>query len=146
MEYKINRSYSLEEKPVTPTMVYAKDTYQGQSRAELLRSYKALKKSGPHAQGSPERGRMQELAQAIRSLSGWDQTNLEEKGRKPRSAYAVGMSRAMTQTGDKPPLKKSTITKAHDIARAIMRDSVETTEPSITEQALARLKKLAGLI
>ena len=42
--------------------------------------------------------------------------------------------------------KPVTPTKAHDIARAIMRDSVETTEPSITEQALARLKKLAGLI
>ena len=33
--------------------------------------------------------------------------------------YAVGMAAAMKQTGDKPPLKKSTITKAHDIAKSI---------------------------
>src|SRR5210317_1945022 len=36
--------------------------------------------------------------------------------------YAVGMSQAMKSTGDKPPLKKSTITKAHDIAKSIEKD------------------------
>lgn len=33
--------------------------------------------------------------------------------------YAIGMSQAMKSTGDKPPLKKSTINKAHAIARSI---------------------------
>lgn len=33
--------------------------------------------------------------------------------------YAVGMAQAMKSTGDKPPLKKSTIKKAHEIAKAI---------------------------
>ena len=36
--------------------------------------------------------------------------------------YAVGMAQAMKSTGDKPPLKKSTITKAHDIAKSIAKD------------------------
>jgi len=36
--------------------------------------------------------------------------------------YAVGMAQAMKATGDKPPLKKSTITKAHDIAKSIKKD------------------------
>jgi hypothetical protein len=36
--------------------------------------------------------------------------------------YAVGMAQAMKKTGDKPPLKKSTITKAHDIAKSIEKD------------------------
>lgn len=36
--------------------------------------------------------------------------------------YAIGMSQAMKSTGDKPPLKKSTINKAHAIARAIEKD------------------------
>jgi len=36
--------------------------------------------------------------------------------------YAVGMAAAMKKTGDKPPLKKSTITKAHDIAKSIEKD------------------------
>ena len=39
--------------------------------------------------------------------------------------YAVGMAQAMKQTGDKPPLKKSTITKAHDIAKSIEKGQKE---------------------
>jgi len=39
-----------------------------------------------------------------------------------RNAYAVGMAQAMKSTGDKPPLKKSTITKAHEIAKAIKKE------------------------
>ena len=35
--------------------------------------------------------------------------------------YAVGMAQAMKQKNDEPPLKKSTITKAHDIAKSIMK-------------------------
>jgi hypothetical protein len=33
--------------------------------------------------------------------------------------YVIGMAQAMKSTGDKPPLKKSTINKAHAIARAV---------------------------
>jgi len=40
--------------------------------------------------------------------------------------YAVGMAAAaMKQKGDQPPLKKSTITKAHDIAKSIEKDQKE---------------------
>ena len=39
--------------------------------------------------------------------------------------YAVGMAQAMKSTGDKPPLKKATITKAHDIAKSIEKDQKE---------------------
>ena len=39
-----------------------------------------------------------------------------------KEPYAVGMAQAMKSTGDKPPLKKSTITKAHDIAKSIEKD------------------------
>ena len=38
---------------------------------------------------------------------------------KKTNPYAIGMAQAMKSTGDKPPLKKSTITKAHDIAKTI---------------------------
>lgn len=38
---------------------------------------------------------------------------------KAKNPYAVGMAAAMKSTGDKPPLKKSTITKAHDIAKKV---------------------------
>lgn len=40
---------------------------------------------------------------------------------KSRSPYAIGMAQAMKSTGDEPPLEKSTIKKAHKIAKAIMR-------------------------
>jgi len=43
--------------------------------------------------------------------------------------YAVGMAAAMKQTGDKPPLEKSTITKAHDIAKSIEKSQKEEEDP-----------------
>lgn len=68
----INES-SLNEKWGKPTQVSPaeKGKYQGKSKAELLKSYNALKKSGPHKKGSPEYGRMRELAFAIRAKGGW---------------------------------------------------------------------------
>jgi len=44
-----------------------------------------------------------------------------------REPYAIGMAAAMDQTGDKPPLKKSTITKAHKIAKKI--EAQEAVDP-----------------
>ena len=38
---------------------------------------------------------------------------------KAKSPYAIGMAQAMKSTGDTPPLEKSTIKKAHDIAKSI---------------------------
>jgi len=51
--------------------------------------------------------------------------------REVREPYAVGMAQAKKITGDEPPLKKSTITKAHDIAKAIMKK-----EQAISQQAV----------
>ncbi len=45
--------------------------YEGRTKDELLQQYNALKKTGPHKQGSPEYGKMRELAFAIRAKSGW---------------------------------------------------------------------------
>ena len=44
---------------------------------------------------------------------------IEEQDKNP---YAIGMAAAMKAKDDKPPLKKSTITKAHDIAKSIEKD------------------------
>lgn len=38
---------------------------------------------------------------------------------KAKNPYAVGMAQAMKSTGDKPPLKKSTLKKAHHIAKKV---------------------------
>ena len=63
----------IQEKWGTATTVSPeeKGKYSGKSKAELLKSYNALKKSGPHHKGSPEFGRMRELAFAIRAKGGW---------------------------------------------------------------------------
>ena len=63
----------LYEKWGTSTRVSPeeKGKYAGKTKAELLKAYRALKKSGPHKRGSPEFGRMRELAFAIRAKSGW---------------------------------------------------------------------------
>lgn len=50
---------------------------------------------------------------------------VDEKAKNP---YAIGMAQAMKSTGDTPPLKKSTITKAHDIAKSIEKNEGEIDE------------------
>ena len=40
-----------------------------------------------------------------------------------KNPYAVGMAQAMKSTGDTPPLEKSTIKKAHDIAKAVAKNN-----------------------
>lgn len=57
-----------KETKVSPS---EKGKYKGKTKAELLKSYNALKTSGPHKKGSKEYGRMRELAFAIRAKSGW---------------------------------------------------------------------------
>ena len=47
-------------------------------------------------------------------------------------AYATGTKRAMQMTGDKPPLEKSTIKKAHKIAKAMLRKE-EVEEEQFTD-------------
>ena len=63
----------LEEKWGTPTKVSPEERgkYKGKTKAELQKAYNALKKSGPHKRGTPEFGRMRELAFAIRAKGGW---------------------------------------------------------------------------
>jgi len=58
----------------------------------------------------------------------------KEKSEAVTNPYAVGMAAAMKATGDKPPLKKSTITKAHDIAKSIeKKEEAEITEGQYKE-------------
>ena len=63
----------LDEKWGTETKVSPeeKGKYKDKSVAELRKAYNALKAKGPHAKGSPEYGRMHELAFAIRAKTGW---------------------------------------------------------------------------
>jgi hypothetical protein len=52
---------------------------------------------------------------------------LEDMAEEPKNPYAIGMAAAMKATGDTPPLKKSTITKAHKIADKVKEEEVKET-------------------
>jgi len=69
----LKENAAVGEKWDTPTKVSPSERgkYSGRNVDELLKSYRALKKSGPHSRGSPEYGRMRELAFAIRAKTGW---------------------------------------------------------------------------
>jgi len=66
------------------------------------------------------------------AISNVERTNgaVDEKVKNP---YAIGMAAAMKATGDKPPLEKSTINKAHDIAKSVEKNEGEMDE-SMTRQ------------
>jgi len=55
------------------------------------------------------------------------------KNEQAKNPYAIGMAAAMKAKNDEPPLKKSTITKAHDIAKSIEKDQKE----EVKEEAVA---------
>ena len=63
---------------------------------------------------------------------------------KVDNPYAVGMSQAMKSTGDTPPLKKSTITKAHDIAKSIKKDEMKETHMSTAKKQNQSQKDAKG--
>jgi hypothetical protein len=64
---------------------------------------------------------------------------------EPKNAYAIGMAAAMKATGDKPPLKKSTIIKAHDIAKKIEKNEELTAAqkklPPALQKAIEKKEK-----
>lgn len=55
------------------------------------------------------------------------------------AAYAVGTKKAMEMTGDEPPLEKSTIKKAHKIAKGVMK-SAGIKEEDVTEEDIVTLE------
>ena len=60
---------------------------------------------------------------------------LSQTDEKAKNPYAIGMAQAMKSTGDQPPLKKSTITKAHDIAKSVEKNENETAvDENMTRQ------------
>lgn len=73
---------ALNEKWGTETKVAPseKGKYEGKTKAELLKQYNALKAKGPHKKGSPDYGKMRELAFAIRAKSDWGKVDETDMG------------------------------------------------------------------
>ena len=64
------------------------------------------------------------------------------KNEQAKEPYAIGMAAAMKAKDDKPPLKKSTITKAHDIAKSIEKDQKEDYSKKEVDKFHTSLDKL----
>ena len=70
------------------------------------------------------------VAETYADIQSGEDISEEDVEEAVKNPYAVGMAAAMKSTGDKPPLDKSTITKAHDIAKKIKEDTEEVSEES----------------
>jgi hypothetical protein len=57
------------------------------------------------------------------------------------SDYAIGMAQAKKSTGDTPPLKKSTIRKAHKIAKAVAKESTASGRRMPTHEIMNRIER-----
>ena len=64
------------------------------------------------------------------------------KNEQAKNPYAIGMAAAMKAKNDQPPLKKSTITKAHDIAKSIEKDQKEEVSQKEIDKFHTSLDKL----
>jgi len=59
------------------------------------------------------------------------------------SAYAIGMAQAKKSKGDEPPLKKSTITKGHEIAKSILKkESLEKSIRNMWQQSAEGIEEM----
>tara|TARA_B100001113_G_scaffold185084_1_gene151687 strand:+ start:1130 stop:2284 length:1155 start_codon:yes stop_codon:yes gene_type:complete len=58
-------------------------------------------------------------------------------------AYAIGMAKAKDMYNDEKPVDKKTITKAHDIAKAILRKEEYITEEQLIEQDKQELQEFS---
>ena len=81
---------------------------------DILSKLKQIQENNPNV----------DVKDAISSVAKTNGT-VDEKAKNP---YAIGMAQAMKSTGDKPPLEKSTITKAHHIAKSIEKNEGEIDE------------------
>jgi len=95
----LNENYSgglnltpVAEKWDTETKVAPseKGKYAGKTTEELRKSLASLKKSGPHAKGSKEYGRMKELQFAIRAKTGWGKVDEAGMVTDPQSNDEMG--------------------------------------------------------
>ena len=75
--------------------------------------------NGDNPMAAEDRITEEELANSLRNQYESFKEAYQNEAKNAKSPYAVGMAQAMKSTGDKPPLEKSTIKKAHDIAKSI---------------------------
>ena len=110
MKYLNTKPGSIEEVAANMSKYAAESEYQDMFKKELEKAGKGIGAMTPAEK---------------KAFFNKIDDKYKAKNEAVKEPYAVGMAAAMKQTGDKPPLKKSTITKAHDIAKSIEKDQKE---------------------
>ena len=90
------------------------------------------KRGGQESDATKDSKKWQGAADAAKLISGgkksslkdWVESTEEAIMERAKNKYAIGMAAAEKMTGDTPPLKKSTIKKAHEIAKGIKEEDV----------------------
>jgi hypothetical protein len=99
---------------------------------KLREEYNALYKPVTEAHGKATCGCDEDSCSHCKGYHGLDEVGkkceccgneIEAVKTEAKNPYAVGMAQAMKSTGDTPPLEKSTIKKAHDIAKAVAKNN-----------------------
>jgi len=110
MKYLNTKPGSIEEVAASMSKYAAESEYQQMFKKELEKAGKGI--------GSMTPAEKKAFFNKIDS-------KYTAKNEQAKNPYAIGMAAAMKAKNDQPPLKKSTITKAHDIAKSIEKDQKE---------------------
>jgi hypothetical protein len=135
-EDKASRSSSSSSKP-DPKKLRPGESYMDYAKRQGKKSAPAPK---PKERKRDKIGRA--IGRVVDRVAG-----IKSEARNP---YAIGMAQAMKSTGDTPPLEKSTIKKAHKIAKAIKKEekdhevSMAQSQLSSVEKDVKALKKKLG--
>jgi len=127
---EISKELGLEIKSVKKLLDEGRMKDIATNQSELERLTKRLSDLRDKKKATSDKDASAKLAKDILQTQK-SVADLKLSMREVREPYAVGMAQAKKITGDEPPLKKSTITKAHDIAKAIMKK-----EQAISQQAV----------
>ena len=107
MRYLNTKPGSIEEVAANMSKYAAESEYQDMFKKELEKAGKGIGAMTPAEK---------------KAFFNKIDTKYKAKDEQVKNPYAIGMAAAMKAKDDQPPLKKSTITKAHDIAKSIEKD------------------------
>ena len=127
MKYLNTKPGSIEEVAANMSKYAAESEYQQMFKKELEKAGKGIGAMTP--------------AEKKAFFNKIDQ-KYTAKNEAVDNPYAVGMAVAKKMKNDEPPLKKSTITKAHDIAKSIEKDQKEEVSQKEIDKFHTSLDKL----
>ena len=129
MRYLNTKPGSIEEVAANMSKYAAESEYQDMFKKELEKAGKGI--------GSMTPAEKKAFFNKI-------DTKYKAKDEQVKNPYAIGMAAAMKAKDDQPPLKKSTITKAHDIAKSIEKDMKKETHTFMTQKINQAKKSVPG--